>query len=102
MTVSVRHKLDQCQNLPATELEERRAEDSCSKLMHPRLGKAEDLLEADLENVSLGVDENGDLILTLRAPTSSNFVGQIIYESSNGGQHVVRRGVCPGNSRWWR
>ena len=46
----------------------------------------EDLREADLESASLGVYENGDLTLSLRAPTSSNFVRQIIYESSNGGQ----------------
>ncbi len=46
-----------------------------------------DLREADLENVSLEVAANGGLILFLRAPTSSNFVGQIIYESSNGGQN---------------
>ncbi len=46
----------------------------------------DDLREADLENASLGVYENGRLILFLRAPTSSNFVGQIIYQTSNGGQ----------------
>jgi hypothetical protein len=46
----------------------------------------DDLREADLENVSLNVYENGDLLLFLRAATSSNFIGQIVYESSNGGQ----------------
>ena len=48
--------------------------------------RTDDLQEADLENASLGIYENGDLSLFLRVPTSSNFVGQIIYESSNGGQ----------------
>ncbi len=49
--------------------------------------RSEDLREADLENVSLGVYENSDLILMLRAPTSSNFVGQITYKSSDGGEN---------------
>ncbi len=47
----------------------------------------DDSAEADLENALLGVYENGDLILFLRTPTSSNFVGQIIYESADGGQN---------------
>ncbi len=45
-----------------------------------------DLLEADLNNVSLERGVGGDLVLLLRAPTSSNFVGQIVYQSSNDGQ----------------
>ncbi len=48
--------------------------------------RQEDLQEADLENASLRIDSSGDLTLIFRAPTSSNFVGKIIYKSSNGGQ----------------
>ena len=48
--------------------------------------RSEDLLEADLENVSLAIEESGSVTLSLRAPTSSNFVGRIVYESANGGQ----------------
>ncbi len=48
--------------------------------------KIADLQEADLESASLEIDKSGDLILLFRAPTSSNFVGQIIYSSSDGGQ----------------
>ncbi len=44
------------------------------------------LLEADLNNILLKVFDNDNLTLTLRATTNSNFVGQIIYKSANGGQ----------------
>jgi hypothetical protein len=48
--------------------------------------RQEDFNEADLENASLEIDGSGDLNLIFRAPTTSNFVGKITYESSNGGQ----------------
>ncbi len=48
--------------------------------------RQEDLSEADLENALLETTGSGDLTLILRAPTSSNFVGKIIYKSSNGGR----------------
>ncbi|MCY7376466.1 MAG: DUF1906 domain-containing protein [Pyrinomonadaceae bacterium] len=46
----------------------------------------EDLPEADLENVKLEIRSLDNFILTFRVPTSSNFVGQIIYQSPNGGE----------------
>ena len=46
----------------------------------------EDLTVADLENVTLGVLADNELILSLRLPTSSNFSGTIFYESSNNRQ----------------
>jgi hypothetical protein len=48
--------------------------------------RAEDLAEADLENARLEARENGLLILTLPVPTSSNFVGEIVYESVDNGR----------------
>ncbi|MGI8640790.1 MAG: glycoside hydrolase domain-containing protein [Pyrinomonadaceae bacterium] len=48
--------------------------------------RQEDLREAFLENASLESNGDGDFTLTFRLPTSSNFVGTIIYESSNDGQ----------------
>jgi Domain of unknown function (DUF1906)/FG-GAP-like repeat len=48
--------------------------------------RSEDSAEIDLENVNFEVRDGGNFSLEFRAPTSSNFVGQIIYESSNGGQ----------------
>ena len=48
--------------------------------------RSEDLLEADLENLKFEPQTNDSFILTFRAPTSSYFIGQIVYQSSNGGQ----------------
>jgi len=61
--------------------------------------RQEDLNEADLENASLEIDGNGDLSLIFRAPTTSNFVGKIIYESSNGGQSFEFAGRSIGIRR---
>jgi hypothetical protein len=47
----------------------------------------EDLLEADLENARLEKLENGNFKLSVRVPTSSNFVGEITYESADGGRN---------------
>ena len=52
----------------------------------PVILRNEDLLEADLENVNFEARSSRNFVLTFRAPTSSNFVGQIVYESQNGGQ----------------
>lgn len=48
--------------------------------------RREDLLEADLENATFRFDSRGDLTLDLRRPTSSNFSGESLYESNDGGQ----------------
>ncbi|HQU83077.1 MAG TPA: DUF1906 domain-containing protein [Pyrinomonadaceae bacterium] len=44
-----------------------------------------DLREAELENATLENLQNGKFRLTFRLPTSSNFVGQTVYESANEG-----------------
>ncbi len=48
--------------------------------------RAEDLSEINFDEIGLGVDDAENLILFLRTQTSSNFVGTLIYESSNGGR----------------
>ncbi len=48
--------------------------------------RQEDLREADLENVSFRIDDNGNSTLIFRAPTTSNFAGKIIYKSSDDGR----------------
>ena len=49
--------------------------------------RSDDLREADLENADLEVRDRDNLILKFRVPTTSNFVGQIVYESSDGGHN---------------
>jgi len=54
-----------------------------------------DLREADLENATLESLQNGRFRLTFRLPTSSNFIGQTVYESANEGNdwNFVSRSV---------
>ncbi len=47
--------------------------------------RSADMLEADLSAATLEIS-GGDLNLTLRAPTNSNFIGRIIYRSADNGQ----------------
>jgi hypothetical protein len=46
-----------------------------------------DSAEADLENTSLEILSNGEFLVSVRIPTSSNFSGNIFYESSNNRQN---------------
>jgi hypothetical protein len=46
-----------------------------------------DLLEADLENARLASGGNGFFTLSLPLPTSSNFTGEVVYESFDNGQN---------------
>lgn len=46
----------------------------------------QDLAEADLDNVTFETRDGDNFILKFRMPTSSNFNGQIVYESKNDGQ----------------
>ena len=48
--------------------------------------RAEDLSEINFDEIGLGIYDTGNLILFLRTQTSSNFIGTLIYESSNGGR----------------
>ena len=48
--------------------------------------RKEDLAEADLETAIFERLSGTDFILKLRLPTSSNFAGQIVYESNDGGR----------------
>ena len=48
--------------------------------------RQKDFLEADLNNITLEGNGNGNLNLIFRAPTSSNFTGKIIFKSSDSGQ----------------
>jgi hypothetical protein len=53
----------------------------------------EDALEADLENAFLQYTDRHSLLLSLPLPTSSNFRGESLYESLDGGnswQHLSR------------
>lgn len=56
-----------------------------------------DLREAELENATLENLQNGGFRLIFRLPTSSNFVGQTIYETANEGNdwNFVSRFVAP-------
>jgi len=47
----------------------------------------EDSSEADLENASLKILSGGELLVSVRIPTSSNFSGNIFYQSSNNRQN---------------
>jgi len=47
----------------------------------------EDSSEADLENSSVKILSNGELLVSMRIPTSSNFSGNIFYQSSNNRQN---------------
>ncbi len=47
----------------------------------------EDLPEADLENASLKISSSGELIVSVRMPTSSNFSGSVFYQSSDNRQN---------------
>ncbi|MCA1639311.1 MAG: hypothetical protein LC768_13415, partial [Acidobacteria bacterium] len=47
--------------------------------------RQEDLSEADLENAVLEYTDQYNLLIRLRLPTSSNFTGEILYRTRDGG-----------------
>jgi hypothetical protein len=65
--------------------------------------RSQDIFEADLQNISIdseNQDGSGQILLSIRSHTSSNFVGKLYYESLDGGNSwkFVGQNVTPRDS----